>query len=83
MVARAATADHEKRRNLQTALMKEDSVLVRGKSAGWRAWVRFTHTGEAGVLWGETLAVIAASGAIALSLTGIALSLDRLRRWRT
>jgi uncharacterized iron-regulated membrane protein len=56
------------------------AAMTRGQQ--WRAWVRFSHTGEAGGWWGETLALITACGAIALSLTGIALSWDRLQRWR-
>jgi uncharacterized iron-regulated membrane protein len=56
------------------------AAMTRGQQ--WRSWVRFSHTGEAGGWWGETLAFITACGAIALSLTGIALSWDRLQRWR-
>jgi uncharacterized iron-regulated membrane protein len=55
-------------------------ALSRGQR--WRSWVRFTHTGEAGGWWGESLALIAACGAALLSITGLVLSLDRLRRWR-
>jgi uncharacterized iron-regulated membrane protein len=56
------------------------AAMTRGQQ--WRSWVRFSHTGEAGGWWGEILAFITACGAIALSLTGIALSWDRLQRWR-
>jgi uncharacterized iron-regulated membrane protein len=55
-------------------------ALSRGQQ--WRSWVRFAHTGEAGGWWGETLALVTASGAAMLSITGIALSFDRLRRWQ-
>lgn len=44
-----------------------------------RMWARFTHTGEAGGLAGETIAAIAALGAAALMWTGFALALHRLR----
>jgi uncharacterized iron-regulated membrane protein len=56
------------------------AALSRGQQ--WRSWVRFAHTGEAGGWWGETLALVTACGAAMLSITGIALSYDRLRRWR-
>jgi uncharacterized iron-regulated membrane protein len=54
--------------------------LSRGQQ--WRSWVRFVHTGEAGGWWGETLAAVTACGAMILSLTGVALALHRLQRWR-
>jgi uncharacterized iron-regulated membrane protein len=56
------------------------AALSRGQQ--WRSWVRFVHTGEAGGWWGETLAVLTACGAMVLSLTGVALALNRLQRWR-
>ena len=46
----------------------------------WRGWVRFVHTGEAGGWWGEMIAFVTALGAIVLSVTGLLLSLPRLRR---
>jgi uncharacterized iron-regulated membrane protein len=56
------------------------AALSRGQQ--WRSWVRFAHTGEAGGWWGETLALLTACGGAVLSITGIALSYDRLRRWQ-
>jgi uncharacterized iron-regulated membrane protein len=56
------------------------AALSRGQR--WRSWARFVHTGEAGGWWGESLALISACGAIILCVTGVAMSLDRLRRWR-
>jgi uncharacterized iron-regulated membrane protein len=47
-----------------------------------RAWARFTHTGEAGGLLGETLAVIASSGASLLVFTGLLLGIRRLLAWK-
>jgi uncharacterized iron-regulated membrane protein len=44
-----------------------------------RMWARFTHTGEAGGIAGETIALIASLGAATLMITGISLSLRRLR----
>ncbi len=72
--------DHLDVATLRVVRREPFAALSRGQR--WRAWVRFTHTGEAGGWWGETLATLTASGAIVLSLTGVALFLDRLRRWR-
>ena len=47
-----------------------------------RAWARFTHTGEAGGLFGETVAALAAAGASLLVFTGLALAVRRLIPWR-
>jgi uncharacterized iron-regulated membrane protein len=44
-----------------------------------RLWARFTHTGEAGGMTGETIALIASLGAAALMITGFSLSIRRLR----
>jgi uncharacterized iron-regulated membrane protein len=46
-----------------------------------RMWARFTHTGEAGGMVGETIALATSLGAAALMLTGFSLSLRRLRSW--
>ncbi len=67
-------------KNLQVVRREPFAALSRGQQ--WRSWVRFAHTGEAGGWWGETLALVTACGAVILSITGIALSLDRLRRWQ-
>jgi uncharacterized iron-regulated membrane protein len=56
------------------------TALSRGQQ--WRSWVRFAHTGEAGGWWGESLALMSACGAALLSITGVVLAFDRLRRWR-
>jgi uncharacterized iron-regulated membrane protein len=56
------------------------TALSRGQR--WRSWVRFTHTGEAGGWWGESLALASACAAMLLSVTGVVLSFDRLRRGR-
>jgi uncharacterized iron-regulated membrane protein len=68
------------RKTLQVLRRETFAAMSRGQQ--WRSWVRFTHTGEAGGWWGETLALLTACGAAILSITGIALSLDRLRRWQ-
>jgi len=46
-----------------------------------RTWIRFTHTGEAGGVIGETIAAVASLGACFLVWTGIALSIRRFRAW--
>ena len=63
-------------------LVHREPFAAMSRGQRWRARVRFTHTGEAGGWWGESLALMAAAGAIVLSITGVLLSLDRLRRWR-
>lgn len=57
------------------------STYSRGKQ--WRFWVRWLHTGEAGGVWGQTLAGLAALGAIMLVWTGFALSWRRFTRRRS
>jgi uncharacterized iron-regulated membrane protein len=44
-----------------------------------RSWIRFSHTGEAGGLPGQTIAAVASLGATFLTYTGISLALRRLR----
>jgi uncharacterized iron-regulated membrane protein len=64
------------------ALLHREPFTALSRGQRWRSWVRFTHTGEAGGWWGESLALISACGAALLSITGVVLSFDRLRRWR-
>jgi uncharacterized iron-regulated membrane protein len=47
-----------------------------------RAWARFTHTGEAGGLLGQTMAVIASAGASLLVFTGLSLGVRRFFAWK-
>lgn len=47
-----------------------------------RSWARFTHTGEALGLGGQTIAAIASAGASLLVFTGLALALRRLAGWK-
>ena len=74
-----ARAGLDRSKTLQVLRREPFAALSRGQQ--WRSWVRFVHTGEAGGWWGETLALTACGAAI-LSITGIALSFDRLRRWQ-
>jgi uncharacterized iron-regulated membrane protein len=46
-----------------------------------RTWIRFTHTGEAGGWFAETIAAVAALGGVFLVSTGIAMALRRLAGW--
>jgi uncharacterized iron-regulated membrane protein len=46
-----------------------------------RSWIRFSHTGEAGGISGETVAFLASVGAVFLAWTGISLAIRRLAGW--
>lgn len=48
-----------------------------------KAWVRYTHTGEAFGLWGQTLALITSLSLLLLVWSGVTLSLLRLRSWQS
>ena len=48
-----------------------------------RAWARFTHTGEAGGLLGQTIAAIASAGASLLVFTGLSLAVRRFAAWKS
>jgi uncharacterized iron-regulated membrane protein len=67
-------------KTLRVTRLQPFAALNRGQQ--WRSWVRFVHTGEAGGWWGETLALLTACGACVLSVTGLALFLNRVQRWR-
>ena len=47
-----------------------------------RTWGRFMHAGEAGGVFGQTVAATASAGAAVLVWTGLALALRRGNRWR-
>ena len=47
-----------------------------------RAWARFSHTGEAGGVLGQTLAAMVSLGASLLVFTGLSLGVRRLLAWR-
>lgn len=47
-----------------------------------RAWVRPLHTGEAGGIPGQALAMLASAGGTVLVWTSLALTWRRFRRWR-
>jgi uncharacterized iron-regulated membrane protein len=50
-----------------------------GPGCKLRIWMRFTHTGEAGGVLGETLAAVVSLGGAVLVWTGISMALHRLR----
>jgi len=75
------------RPNLRASLTlkRETGELIKwepfsGNNAGrrLRSWIRFSHTGEAGGIAGETIAAIASLGAVFLVGTGISLAIRRL-----
>jgi uncharacterized iron-regulated membrane protein len=45
-----------------------------------RSWMRFSHTGEAGGMPGQTIAAIASLGATLLTWTGLSLAIRRMLR---
>jgi uncharacterized iron-regulated membrane protein len=48
----------------------------------FRAWARFTHTGEAFGLLSQSIAVTASAGASLLVFTGLSLALRRFAGWK-
>ncbi len=49
----------------------------------FKAWVRYTHTGEAFGLWGQTVALVTSVALLLLLWSGTTLSILRLRSWRS
>jgi len=60
--------------------LRELPFTSQPKGQRWRAWVRFTHTGEAAGWMGETIALISAVGACILALTGLQMFCQRVLR---
>ncbi len=63
-------------------IVRREPFAAMSRGQRWRMWVRFTHTGEAGGWWGQTLAFLTACAAVMLAITGYLLSLSRFQRWR-
>lgn len=61
-------------------LVKWEPFSANSAGRRLRSWIRFTHTGEAGGIPGETAAAIASFGAAVLVWTGISLAIRRV--WR-
>lgn len=80
----ASDGGHPDKRS-QLTLDPQTASVIRwepfsGQSEGrrLRAWVRFSHTGEAGGVFGETIAALAALGATGLVFTGLTMAWRRL-----
>jgi uncharacterized iron-regulated membrane protein len=67
----------------KTGEVRQETFSSYNSGRRLRTWARFSHTGEAGGIVGETIAAIAAAGASVLAFTGITLSIKRLISWRT
>jgi uncharacterized iron-regulated membrane protein len=61
----------------QRALFADESL---GRRA--RSWMRWIHTGEAGGLYGQTVAALACSAVLVLGWTGFGLAWRRFSAWR-
>ncbi len=59
-------------------LVKWEPFSANSAGRRLRSWIRFSHTGEAGGIPGETIAAIASLGACFLVWTGISLAIRRL-----
>ena len=59
-------------------LVKWEPFSANNAGRRLRSWIRFSHTGEAGGIPGETIAAVASLGACFLVWTGISLALRRL-----
>lgn len=66
----------------RTARVVEHKTYA-GQEAGQqaRAWLRWIHTGEAGGIPGQLVAMLASAAAVVLVYTGLALALRRFRRF--
>ena len=60
------------------ALVRWEPFSSYNRGRQWRAWARFTHTGEAFGIVGQTIAALASAGASLLVFTGLSLALRRL-----
>jgi uncharacterized iron-regulated membrane protein len=64
--------------NAQTGEIRWEQFSSYNAGRRLRTWARFTHTGEAGGLLGQTVAALACASAVVLVATGLLLSLKRL-----
>jgi uncharacterized iron-regulated membrane protein len=64
------------------ALLRWESFSSYNRGRQLRSWARFTHTGEAGGLAGQTLAALASAAASLLVLTGLSLARRRFAGWQ-
>ena len=65
-------------RRRDAALLKWEPFSANNAGRRLRSWIRFSHTGEAGGIMGETVAALASLGGVFLAITGISLAIRRL-----
>jgi uncharacterized iron-regulated membrane protein len=63
-------------------IVRWEPFAVQSLGRRLRVWVRPLHTGEAGGLAGQSLALAASAGTAVLAWTGLALAWRRFRGWR-
>lgn len=63
------------------ALVSEETFASQNRGRQWRMWARWLHTGEAGGVFGQTLAGLASAAAAVLVFTGLALTFRRSTAW--
>ena len=61
--------------------MRFEPYTLQTPGRRWRAWVRWTHTGEAGGPLGMAVAGLACGAAVVLGVTGLTLAWRRGRAW--
>ena len=61
-------------------LVEQKTYATQEAGAQARAWLRWIHTGEAGGIPGQVLAMLATAAAVVLVCTGVALALRRFAR---
>jgi uncharacterized iron-regulated membrane protein len=59
-------------------LVKWEPFSANNAGRRLRSWIRFSHTGEAGGIPGQSIAAVASLGAVFLTYTGISLAIRRL-----
>jgi uncharacterized iron-regulated membrane protein len=60
-------------------IKKWEPVSEWNRGRQWRTWARYLHTGEAGGILGQFIAMLASAGAVVLVWTGLALAWRRYR----
>ncbi len=64
------------------AVARWQPFAAQGAGRRARSWLRFLHTGEAGGVFGQSLAGLASAGTLVMVWTGIALAWRRFLSWR-
>lgn len=64
--------------NPQTGEIRRETFAAYNAGRKLRTWARFSHTGEAGGLLGQTVAALACASATVLAFTGLMLSVKRV-----